>query len=110
MQVKRCSNPKGTSSKQGKTKSDPEPVLYREVDMSDLPSQYTWDIETLRQILNLPEPRDSMSRSSTTVWALNDVAGQQELRPRGPSAMLPLSPLLKDAFYCVNTSYPMDNC
>ena len=39
-----------------------------------------------------------MPRSSTTVWALNDVAGQQELRPRGPSAMLPLSPQLKDVF------------
>ena len=60
--------------------------------MSDLPSQYTGDIETFRQILNLPDPRDSMPSSSTTVWALNDVAGQQEFRPRAPSAMLPLSP------------------
>ena len=33
-----------------------------------------------------------MLRSSTTVWALNDVAGQQKLRPRDPSALLPLSP------------------
>ena len=48
--------------------------------------------------MNLPDPRDSMPRSSTIVWALNDVAGQQELRPRGPSAMLPLSAKLKDAF------------
>ena len=29
---------------------------------------------------------------------LDDEKGQQELRPRGPSAMLPLSPILKDAF------------
>ena len=50
------------------------------------------------QILNLPDPRDSMHRSFTTVWGLNDVAGQQELRPRGPLAMLPLSPQLKDTF------------
>ena len=48
--------------------------------------------------MNLPDPKDSMPRSSTTVWALNDAAGQQELRPRGPSAMFPLSPHLKDAF------------
>ena len=40
--------------------------------MSDLPSQYTEDIETFRQILNLPDPRDSMLRSSTTMWVLND--------------------------------------
>ena len=39
-----------------------------------------------------------MSRSSTTVWVLNDAKGQQELRPRGPSAMFPLSPHLNDAF------------
>ena len=39
-----------------------------------------------------------MPRSSATVWALNDVAGQKEVRPRGPSAMFPLSLHLKDAF------------
>ena len=39
-----------------------------------------------------------MARSSTTVWALNDVTGQQELRPKA-SAMLPLSPQLKYAFH-----------
>ena len=98
MQVKRSSKPKGASSEQDKQKSDPDPVLYWEVDTSDLSSQYTKDIETFRQILNLPDPRDSMPRSSTTLWALNDVADQQELRPRAPSSMLPLSSELKDAF------------
>ena len=63
--------------------------------MSDLPSQYAEDIETIRQILNLRDPRDTMPRSSTTIWALDDEKGQQELRPRGTSAMLPLSPLSK---------------
>ena len=58
--------------------------------MSDLSLQYTGDIETIRQILNLPDPRYSMPRISSTVWALNDVKGQQELRPRGHPAMLPL--------------------
>ena len=66
--------------------------------MSDLPSQYTEDIETFRHILNLPDPRDTMPRSSTTFGALDDEKGQQELRSRGSSAMLPLSPYLKDAF------------
>ena len=36
-----------------------------------------------------------MPRSITTVWALNDVAGQQELRQKGPPAMLPCSPQLR---------------
>ena len=62
--------------------------------MNDLPSQYTEEVETLRQIL---DPRETLPRSSTTVLGL-DEKGQQELRPRGPSAMLPLNPILKDAF------------
>ena len=39
-----------------------------------------------------------MPRCSTNVLGLDDEKGQQELRARGPSAMLPLSPYLKDAF------------
>ena len=65
--------------------------------MSDLPSQYAEDIETFRHILNLPDPRDTMPRSSSTMLGLDDENGQQELRPRNPSAMLPLSPCLKDS-------------
>ena len=64
--------------------------------MSDLSSQYAEEIETLRHLLNLPDARKT--RSSTTVIGLDDEKGQQERRPRGPSAMLPLSPYLKDAF------------
>ena len=75
-----------------------DPVFYREVDMSDLPSQYAEEVETFRQILDLPDPRETLPRSSTTVLGLDDEKGQQELKPRGPSAMLPLTPLLKDAF------------
>ena len=59
--------------------------------MSDLPSQYTEEVETFRRILHLPDPRESMPRFSTTVVGLDDEKGQQELRPRGPSAMLPES-------------------
>ena len=76
----------------------PDPVFYREVDMSDLPSQYAEEIETFRHLLDLPDSRKTMPRSFTTVIGLDDEKGQQELRPRGPSAMLPLSAYLKDAF------------
>ena len=44
MQVKKSF--KRASYEQGIAKSDPEPVFYREVDSSYLPSQYTKDIET----------------------------------------------------------------
>ena len=66
--------------------------------MSDFPSQYAEEVETFRQILELPDPRETLPRSSTTVLGLDNEIGQQELRPRSPSAMLPLSPILKDAF------------
>ena len=66
--------------------------------MSDLPSQYAEEVETFRHIFDLPDPRETMPRSSTTVLGLDDEKGQQDLRPRGPTATLPLTPYLKDAF------------
>ena len=66
--------------------------------MSDLPSQYAKEVGTFRQILELPDPRETLPRSSTTLLGLDDEKGQQELRPRGPSAMLPLNLILKDTF------------
>ena len=55
-------------------------------------------ILTFRRILALPDPRESMPRSSTSVIGLDAEKGRQELRPRGPSSMLPLSSVIKDAF------------
>ena len=66
--------------------------------MSDLPSQYAEEVETFRYINDLPDPRQTIPISCTTMLGLDEDKGQQELRPRGPSAMLPLSPYLKDAF------------
>ena len=90
------SQPKVPPEPQSQASSDP--VFYREVDMNDLPSQYTEEVETFRQILDLPDPRETLPSSSTTVLGLDDKKGQQELRPRGLSAMLPQSPILKNAF------------
>ena len=62
--------------------------------MADIPFQ----VETFRYILHLPDPSETMPRSSTSVLGLDDKKGQQELRPRGPSSRLPLSSHIKDAF------------
>ena len=35
--------------------------------MADLRSQYAEEVETLRHILNLPDPRETMPRSSTVL-------------------------------------------
>ena len=61
--------------------------------MSDVPSQYAEEVDTFRCILALPDPRESVS-----VMGLDDEKGRQELRHRGPSSMLPLSSVIKDAF------------
>ena len=74
------------------------PPYYREVALSDIPSQYAEEVDTFRRILSLPDPRESMPRSSTSVMGLDDEKGRQELRPRGPSSILPLSSVIKDAF------------
>ena len=100
------SSPKRAHADQDK-QVDPDLVFYREVDMSDLPSQYVEDMETFIHILNLPDPKDTMPRSSTTFLGLDDVKGQQELRQRGSFAMLPLSPYVKDVFGKNRTSGPL---
>ena len=64
------------SSEQDKQQTQILP-FYREVDISDLLSQYTEDIETFRQILNLCDPRDTIPRSS--IWALVDEKANRSL-------------------------------
>ena len=90
--------PSGALSDQDQPQHDPDPPYYREVALSDIPSQYAEEVDTFRRILSLPDPRESMPRSSTSVMGLDDEKGRQELRPRGPSSMLPLSSVIKDAF------------
>ena len=77
---------------------DPDPPYYKEVALSDIPSQYADEVDTFRRILRLPDPRESLPRSSTAVMGLDDEKGRQELRPRGPSSMLPLNSIIKDVF------------
>ena len=90
--------PSGAVSEQDLPQHDPDPPYYREVALSDIPSQYAEEVDTFRRILSLPDPRESMLRSSTSVMGLDDEKGHQELRPRGPSSILPLSSVIKDAF------------
>ena len=59
--------------------------------MSDLSSQYSKDIETSGSFY-FALTQGTVYLGHLPVWALN------ELRPRGPSAMLPLSAQLKDVF------------
>ena len=93
--IKKSAKPQQAPSEQDQQQDNPDIVFYREVDMSDLPSQYEEKVETFRHILDLPNPRETMPRSSTTVLGLDDEKGQQELRSRGPSAMLPFKSISK---------------
>ena len=93
--IKKSTKPQQTPEPEHQQVST-DPVFHREVDMSDLPSQYAEEVEIFRQILDFPDPREILPRSCTTVLGLGDEKGQEELRPRGPSGMLPLNPILKD--------------
>ena len=55
---------------------DPDPPYYREVALSDIPSQYAEEVDTFRRILKLPDPRDSLPRSSTAFMGLDDEKGR----------------------------------
>ena len=87
-----------TYTDQDHPQHDPDPPYYKEVALSDIPSQYAEEVDTFRRIFKLPDPRDSLPKSSTVVMGLDDEKGRQELRPRSPSSMLPLNSIIKDAF------------
>ena len=87
--------PSGAHSDQDQPQHDPDPPYYSEVALSGVPSQYAEEVDTFRRILALPDPRESMPRSSTSVMGLDDKKGRRELRPRGPSSMLPSARLSK---------------
>ena len=93
--TRKPTNPQHKVPQEPQHQDSTDPVFYREVDMSDPPSQYAEEVEMFIQILDLPDPRETLPRSFTTVLGLDDEKGQQELRPRGPSAMLPLNPVLR---------------
>ena len=108
----RSSKPSEANSDQDQPQHDPDPSYYREyreVALADIPSQYAEEVDTFRCILSLPDPRESMPKSSTSVMGLDDEKGRQELRPRGPSSMLPLSSVIKDAFYKFEHDFKADN-
>ena len=73
----------------------PDPIYSWEVDLSGLPSQYTEDIETFRQVLGIPDPKHSMPVSNL-IMGLNEEQEKQEARPKGPSTFLPANPALKE--------------
>ena len=50
----RSSKPSGAISDQDQPQHDPDPPCYREVALSDVPSQYAEEVDTFRRILSLP--------------------------------------------------------
>ena len=73
------------------------PPYYRDATLNDVPSQYAEKMETFRILLNSLTP-GTLPRTATAVMGLDVEKGTQELRPRGPSSMLPLNSFIKDAF------------
>ena len=48
--------PSGALSDQDQPQHDRDPLYYREVALSDIPSQYAEEVDTFRRILSLPDP------------------------------------------------------
>ena len=72
----RSPKPSGkTYTDQDHPQHDPDPPYYREIALSDIPSQYSEEVDTFRRILKLPDPRDSLPMSSTAVMGLDDEKG-----------------------------------
>ena len=55
--------PSGPLSDQDKRKHNPDPPYYREVALSDIPSQYAEEVDTFRHILSLPAVMRKKCRS-----------------------------------------------
>ena len=89
---KKSTKPQQKAPREPELQVSTDPVVYREVDMSDLPSQYAEEVETFRQILDLPDPMDTLPRFSTTVLGLDDEKGQQELKAKRPFCYAPFKP------------------
>ena len=68
--------------------------------MADLPSQYAEEVETFRRILDLPDPRETMPRSSTSgpgrqKWPTGDRSlGQEAFLLCSPLALTSVMPLI----------------
>ena len=60
-----AAQPSGAVSDQDQPQHDPDPLYYKEVALSDVPSQYA----------DLSDPRESMPKSSTSVMGLDDEKG-----------------------------------
>ena len=72
--------PSGAVSDQDLPQHDPDPPYYREVALSDMPSQYAEEVDIFRRILSLPDPRESMPRSSTRTLTKSIAIGSQLIR------------------------------
>ena len=60
--------PSGAASDQDLPQHDPDPLYYREVALSDIPSQYSEEVDTFRRILSLPDPRESILGLQLQYW------------------------------------------
>ena len=79
-----------------KRQLSPDQIISREVDISDLPSHYTEDFETFRQLSNIPGPKNSIPVFSASVMDLNKGAQKQDLRFKS-ATFLSANPSLKEA-------------
>ena len=82
--IKKSAKPQ-RAPEEDQQQNDPGPIFYREVDMSDLPSQYAEEVETFGHVLDLPDPRELCLGPLLLFWAwmmkkANRSLGQEALQ------------------------------
>ena len=108
----RSSKPSGALSDQDQPQHDPDPPYYREVALSDVPSQYAEEVDTFIHILALPDPRESMPPLLSWVWMMRKAVrslGQEALLLCSPLAWLSKMPLINLSMTSRPLIYPRVN-
>ena len=95
--IQRSSNPSRAPLDQDQPQHDPDPLFYMEVAIADIPLNMLKKWRPLGIFLISLTPGKPCPGLLLLFWAWNDQKGQQELRPGGPSTILPLSSIIKDA-------------
>ena len=96
--TKKPTKPQHKAPQEPQHQDSTDPVFYREVDRSDLPSQYADEVETFRQILDLPDSRETLPGSSTTVLGLDNEERPTRAEAKRPFCYVPFKPYSQRCF------------
>ena len=84
-------------------------MLNRNVDLSDLTSQYTQETYMFRWLFKTPDHRASVAISATKDMGLTETVKEEEVLPKEPSSFLPNNHLLMNTFQKYDSDFKTSN-